>query len=257
MSVAGIEWLSEERDTHEVTVQSLSDSVNNLSQRKLMRWRFYIFLMSTTAAFCFMLLTAVTDYGSRRSRTAPLVSAVANETLLAVAPVAKPAGLPLESALAPVMPIAHPRPAKLFIPADADLVLARHDAEVEERANRGKPSHRYRLKWDEDGWYREEVALVTAYCPCSKCCGSHSPGITSIGKNAWTPGLATDPENLAYGTRVLVPGYGLSVIDDTGGAMRRHWRRNGVLHIDVRMTYHHEARQWGKQYLRVKIYDEG
>ncbi|MCC8191030.1 MAG: 3D domain-containing protein [Planctomycetes bacterium] len=66
--------------------------------------------------------------------------------------------------------------------------------------------------------------------------------------------MAADPLYLDYGTRVFVPGYGLSVIDDTGGAMRRQWRRNGQLHIDVRMTYHYEARQWGKQYLPVKIY---
>lgn len=232
-----------------------------------MHWRFYIFLLSAVAAFCFMLLTAVTDYGSGNRTRAPLSSATA----------ARETSRPQLSALvtqpAPVVPAgvsarsAHPQPIAsapltlkpnqphFFVPSGADPVAARRDAELEEKANRGKPAFRKKLKWDDNGWYREEVALVTAYCPCTKCCGSSSQGITSIGKNAWTPGLAADPECLDYGAKVFVPGYGLSVVDDTGGAMRRHWRRNGLLHIDVRMTYHYEARQWGKQYLRVKIYE--
>lgn len=217
-----------------------------------MRWRMYIFLLSGTAAFCFMLLTAVTDYGDRNSYQPALISAV-------TAQFPSPTPLEPDRAVRVKMPgegMPKPNALPIFIPSGADPVMARSKAETAENANRGKPGHRDRVKWDENGWYREEVALVTAYCPCSKCCGTQSPGITSIGKNAWTPGLAADPLYLDYGTRVFIPEYGLSVIDDTGGAMRRHWRRNGLLHIDVRMTYHYEARQWGSHYLRVKIYDE-
>ncbi len=230
-----------------------------------MRWRSYIFFLSATAVFCFMLLTAVTDYGAGVQNQSPLVSAArdvsravvtaaptlssqARTGAAAVARPAAPAGRSFDS-------LQKPNPPRLYVPRNADPLMARREAELEERANRGKSAYRKRLKLDESGWYREEVAMVTAYCPCSKCCGSLSSGITSIGKNAWSPGLAADPVYLDYGTRVLVPGYGLSIVDDTGGAMRRHWRRDGVLHIDVRMTYHYEARQWGKQYLRVKIYD--
>ena len=220
-----------------------------------MRWRLYIFFFSATAAFCFMLLTAVTDYGTKGGYQPAMVSA-ARETnrpeslsAQALSPIARASATQVRE-----LPL--PRKIGLFVAPDADPVMARHTAELDERANRGKPAYRNRLQWDENGWYREEVALVTAYCPCVKCCGSHSPGITSIGKNAWTPGLAADPLYLEYGTKVFIPGYGISAIDDTGGAMRRHWRQNGLLHIDVRLTYHYEARQWGNQYLRVKIYDE-
>ena len=212
-----------------------------------------------------MLLTATTDYGTGSySGTQTLSSAtgaVQGNPRMLTALVSEPHGVP-------AVPHRHdagsdsafdlalkPNALRPFVPASADPVLSRHDAEREERAARGKPAYRNRLKWDERGWYREEVALVTAYCPCTRCCGSQAKGITSIGKNAWSTGVAAEPAYIPYGTKVLVPGYGFSEIDDTGGAMRRHWRQNGLLHLDVRMTYHREARNWGKQYLRVKIYE--
>ncbi len=229
-----------------------------------MRWRLFVLFISITAAFCFMLLTAVTDYGSGSLGESVLISAGhGQETALlsTVLPTSRQTETPVTAApghtltshrfdpqLKPMMP-------HVFVSQSADPVLSRHEHERELRAARNKrPVHR-RLRYDDNGWYREEFALVTAYCPCAKCCGTQSPGITSIGKNAWTPGLAADPMYLEYGTRVDVQGYGYSVVDDTGGAMRRHWRRDGLLHIDVRMTYHYEARQWGKKYMVVRIYE--
>ncbi|MDR0362559.1 MAG: 3D domain-containing protein [Planctomycetota bacterium] len=225
-----------------------------------MRWRLYIFVLSATAVFCFMLLTAATDdaHGVRAVPVSAVAeqSRVARRSLLFAAvdsfpesPGTRPAESAFDFDVKPQTIVFH-------VPDNADPVAARQEREENDRLARGKPNRRNRVKWDENGWYREEVALVTAYCPCARCCGRHSQGITSTGKNAWTRGLAAEPVYLAYGTRVYVPGYGLERIDDTGGAMRRHWRRNGLLHIDVRMTYHFEARQWGKQYLRVRIYED-
>ncbi|GHV23862.1 hypothetical protein AGMMS49959_18430 [Planctomycetales bacterium] len=104
--------------------------------------------------------------------------------------------------------------------------------------------------------YHEVWAMVTAYCPCARCCGSRAHGRTSLGKTAWVPGIAADPRALPYGTRLAVPGYGVSVVDDTGGAMRRHWDRRGEIHVDVRMKWHHEARDWGRKWMKIRIYDE-
>ena len=104
--------------------------------------------------------------------------------------------------------------------------------------------------------YVERWALVTAYCPCSKCCGYATPGRTSIGKSAWKPGIAADPRAVAYGTEVYVKGYGRKVVDDTGGAMRRSWRRKGLLHLDLRMTYHYQAVKWGRRMMKVRIYNK-
>ncbi|MDR1612832.1 MAG: 3D domain-containing protein [Planctomycetota bacterium] len=228
-----------------------------------MRWRLYIFALSATSLFCFMLLTAATGQGhgvrvDRMAVSAPRASPPARSAMLSAAV----GGVAGESPAAPARATSafdfdvRPQAVFFLVPENADPVSERRAREEEEHRNRGKPDRRFRLKWDENGWHREEVALVTAYCPCVRCCGSQSPGITSIGKDAWTPGLAAEPAYLPYGVRVFVPGYGLRTVDDTGGAMRRHWRQNGLLHIDVRMTYHHEARMWGKQYLRVKIYEE-
>lgn len=209
-----------------------------------------------------MLLTAVTDYGSPSyhptltSAVMPREGQLLSSLMLATSDThnesiagREPSSLRFDPQLKPNSPM-------LFVAHNADPVFERHERDRAVRTQKARVPHHLRKRHDENGWYREEVALVTAYCPCAKCCGTQSPGITSIGKSAWTPGLAADPVYLDYGTKVFIPGYGMSVVDDTGGAMRRHWRRDGLLHIDVRMTYHYEARQWGKRYDKVKIYDE-
>ncbi len=104
--------------------------------------------------------------------------------------------------------------------------------------------------------YVERWAVVTAYCPCSKCCGYATPGRTSTGKSAWKPGIAADPRAIPYGTEIYVKGYGRRVVDDTGGAMRHSWRRKGVLHLDIRMTYHYQAVKWGRKMMKVRIYNK-
>ncbi len=232
-----------------------------------MRWRLFFIFLTVTGAFCFLLLTSVTDYGSGTGHRLPLAaSGVAggagarlNSQLLSTSmptPVAsRDAVADRRADGAGVDLLLRPSPARLFVARDADLVWERHELEKRLALAKARPKRQSRLRHDDAGWYREESALVTAYCPCAVCCGTQSPGITSIGKNAWTQGLAADPLKLEYGTKVFVDGYGVSVVDDTGGAMRRHWRRDGILHIDVRMTYHYEARQWGKRYMRVKIYE--
>lgn len=106
-----------------------------------------------------------------------------------------------------------------------------------------------------DGSFRTVWAVVTAYCPCRRCCGRHANGRTSTGTNAWKRGAATDPGAIPYGARLFVPGYGYTVVDDTGGAMRRVWRSKGMIQIDIRMTYHWQARQWGRKVLKVRVYE--
>lgn len=103
--------------------------------------------------------------------------------------------------------------------------------------------------------YREVWAIVTAYCPCVRCCGWFANGLTSIGADAWRRGVAADPDAIPYGTKVYIEGYGYGYIDDSGIAMRRAWSRRGILHLDVRMKYHWQARQWGRRLMTVRIYD--
>lgn len=93
---------------------------------------------------------------------------------------------------------------------------------------------------------------VTAYCPCTKCCGQDACGLTSTGRDAYTLGVAADPKLLPYGTKLEIPGIGIRTVDDTGGAMRKDARR-GIYHIDIRFRTHQEARNFGVKWLDVKI----
>ncbi len=84
---------------------------------------------------------------------------------------------------------------------------------------------------------------VTFYSP-----GSRSR--TATGRSARLPGLAVDPRVIPLGSKVSVPGFGVRVADDTGGAIkgrridvrlpvgsRTRARKNGVKHLRVRIVH--------------------
>jgi len=97
-------------------------------------------------------------------------------------------------------------------------------------------------------------ALVTAYCPCSKCCGKQADGSTSTGRDAKKySGVAADPKAISYGRVVSIPGVGYRQVDDTGGAMRRSWRK-GIYHLDLRFRSHQDALRWGRKWMVVEVY---
>lgn len=97
--------------------------------------------------------------------------------------------------------------------------------------------------------------LVTAYCPCEICCGKSADGQTSLGDDAYIcDGVAAAPKAIPYRTQLRIPGVGIKEVDDTGGAMRKSWRK-GVYHIDLRFPSHLEALKWGKKVLMVEVLD--
>ncbi len=106
------------------------------------------------------------------------------------------------------------------------------------------------------GYYvktRPILMKLTAYCPCEKCCGDDANGKTSIGRDAWkTYGVAADPKLLPYGTRLDIPGIGIRIVDDTGGAMRQSAKK-GIWHIDIRFHTHKEADEFGVKEELVRI----
>jgi 3D (Asp-Asp-Asp) domain-containing protein len=92
---------------------------------------------------------------------------------------------------------------------------------------------------------------VTAYCPCDICCGPLAQGVTASGRRVSADNgrfVAADPA-LAFGTRLVVPGYnaGRPVrVLDRGGAIRGR-------SLDVYFDSHERARRWGVRYLPVAI----
>jgi len=91
---------------------------------------------------------------------------------------------------------------------------------------------------------------VTAYCPCPKCCGQYSDGVTACGHKI-RPGdtfVAADGR-YSFGTEMLIPGYSNSrpvQVLDRGGAIKGN-------RLAVFFATHQEALEWGVKYLEVNV----
>jgi 3D (Asp-Asp-Asp) domain-containing protein len=90
-----------------------------------------------------------------------------------------------------------------------------------------------------------DIFVVTAYCPCERCCGK-SDGITATGVKA-TAGrtVAVDPTEIPYGTEVIVNGH-TYIAEDCGGAIKGN-------RIDIYFDSHQEALAFGVQNLEGVI----
>lgn len=78
---------------------------------------------------------------------------------------------------------------------------------------------------------------LTAYCPCSKCCGK-SDGITASGTKA-TQGRTVACNSLPIGTKIRINGHDYIVED------------RGTSHIDIFFSSHSEALNFGVRYAEV------
>ena len=91
---------------------------------------------------------------------------------------------------------------------------------------------------------------VTAYCPCPKCCGRFSDGITACAHKI-KPGdtfVAAD-QMYPFGTEMIVPGYNNArpvKVLDRGGAIKGN-------RLDVFFHSHQQALNWGVRYIDVKV----
>lgn len=89
---------------------------------------------------------------------------------------------------------------------------------------------------------------ITAYCPCSKCCGKED-GITATGtkvKEGRT--IAVDPKIIPLGSKVEIDGH-TYIAEDVGGAIKGNT-------IDLFFNSHDEANTWGVKYRNVYILED-
>lgn len=89
---------------------------------------------------------------------------------------------------------------------------------------------------------RAEWMEATAYLPTD---GS-AEGLTATGIAARRGIVAVDPDVIPLGTRVYIPGYGLALAADTGGAIVGN-------KIDLCMESHSEAWRFGRRTVKVYI----
>ncbi len=109
---------------------------------------------------------------------------------------------------------------------------------------------------------------VTGYCDCQQCTGwkrsfwklgapvyASGPqkgkrkkvGQTASGTQARKGTIAADTRHLPMGTRLYVPGYGMGIVEDRGGAIKGK-------RLDLFFPSHKEALEWGRQWVDVQIW---
>ena len=90
---------------------------------------------------------------------------------------------------------------------------------------------------------------ITAYCPCSKCCGKWADGLTYTGTVA-TEGrtIAVDPDVIPLGSIVEINGVEY-VAEDIGGVIKGD-------RADIFFDSHQDALEWGVQYHDVYLVEE-
>ena len=118
----------------------------------------------------------------------------------------------------------------------------------------GKPEDEQKAetKSEPSGEWRIVRMRVTGYCPCPKCCGEYSDGITANGHKI-RPGdtfVAAD-KRYSFGTEMVIEGYsnGQTIkVLDRGGAIRGN-------KLDAFFHTHQEALEWGVRHIDVKVRD--
>ncbi len=95
---------------------------------------------------------------------------------------------------------------------------------------------------------------VTAYCPCSKCCGKGAHGVTASGlRVSHNSGrfVAADTTVLPFHTKLIIPGYAAEQkveVLDRGGAIKGN-------RLDVFFPTHQQALEWGRRKIDVIVAD--
>lgn len=97
-------------------------------------------------------------------------------------------------------------------------------------------------------WKRGKILLWRKYVASGPNKGRRKKvGITSSGTKAKQGTIAADIRYYPYGTRMIIPGYGQGVVEDTGSAIK------GPNRIDVYFGSRKKALRWGRQKVTVRV----
>jgi len=89
--------------------------------------------------------------------------------------------------------------------------------------------------------------IVTAYCACHICCGPNAQGITASGKKPIEGITVAASRKIPFGTKIAIDGKTYIVQD------RLAKKYDG--RVDIYMSSHKKALNFGKQQKQVTIYD--
>ena len=89
-----------------------------------------------------------------------------------------------------------------------------------------------------------ETYKITAYCSCAKCCGK-TTGRTASGTQATAGRTVAASAKFAFGTKLNIGGH-IYTVEDRGGAIQGN-------RIDIYVSSHSAALQWGVKYLPVSV----
>lgn len=90
-----------------------------------------------------------------------------------------------------------------------------------------------------------EEYVITAYCPCVKCCGK-ADKITASGVKAIEGITIATDKSIPFGTKIYIDGVGERIVQDRGGAIKGN-------RIDLYFENHQEANNFGRQTKQVTI----
>ena len=95
--------------------------------------------------------------------------------------------------------------------------------------------------------YKTMSVRATAYtAKCKGCSGITATGI-NLNKNPNAKVVSVDPRQIPLGSKVYVPGYGMAIAGDTGGAIKKN-------KIDLHMPTKKKALQWGVRTVKINVY---
>ena len=90
-----------------------------------------------------------------------------------------------------------------------------------------------------------ESYIITAYCPCVKCCGK-TDGITASGEKATQGITVAMNKSIPFGTKIYIDSVGERIVQDRGGAIKGN-------RIDLYFSDHQSALNFGRQTKQVTI----